>query len=248
MLTRDAVVVLQEKDEGKWEDPGWIAAFDKKSGEENWRDEWEHTCCSYTTPLLIRRGSRAELVNATSGEIVAYDPATGDKLWKAEHGNIQTVPSLVFADDLLCIAGALHDRRLEVYRVPDVAGDKQPESLWTAKRATPNISSPVFYQGKLFTVAEGGVFTAYRPETGELLWQERLDGAKGRYRPSLVAGDGKIYAASDAGLTTVIEVGDGEIRQAAQNRLGEIAMASPAIAGGCLLIRGIKHLYCFGEG
>ena len=46
-------------------------------------------------------------LRAASGEIVAYEPATGEPLWRAEAQNTQPVPSLIVTGDLIAAPGAI---------------------------------------------------------------------------------------------------------------------------------------------
>ena len=75
--------------------------------------------------------------------------------------------------------------------------------------------------------------TAYEAHSGEQVWKQRLDG---EHYASLIAGDGKIYATSTDGCTSVIAA-ESEFKLIAENELGETTYATPAIAGGGLLIR-----------
>jgi outer membrane protein assembly factor BamB len=68
----------------------------------------------------------------------------------------------------------------------------------------------------------------------------------GRYQASLVAGDGKVYFTNLDGVVTVLKVGP-KFDVLAKNSVGETVVASPAIAHGCLFLRGEKHLYCIGN-
>jgi outer membrane protein assembly factor BamB len=105
----------------------------------------------------------------------------------------------------------------------------------------PEVSSPVVYDGKLYTVTLNGIMSCYDAHTGELKWRQRLP--RGQYFSSLVAGDGKVYASSETGVTSVVAA-TSEFKMLAQNDLAEEIYASPAIADGCLLIRTTKSLYC----
>jgi hypothetical protein len=55
--------------------------------------------------------------------------------------------------------------------------------------------------------------------------------------------NGRIFALSEDGDTYVIQAGP-EFKVLGKNPLGEMALASPAIAGGRLLIRTASKLYC----
>ncbi len=244
VLIDGAVVLLQDREEGESPDLGWIAAFDKGTGEQIWRDEWDHTCCSYTTPLLLERsGGGIELVSTTSKEIIGYDPKTGARLWTAPHGTVQPVPSLVTAGDLLCAPGGVHERDMIMYRLTGHGKETAVEPLWKTDKAVPEITTPLLYEGTFFVLTEKGVLAAYDPETGQKKWQGRAP--RGKYWPSMIAGDGKLYATNENGVVAVIAARASGFQLVAENAVGEgIAGATPAIAGGCLLLRTRNHLYC----
>jgi outer membrane protein assembly factor BamB len=61
-----------------------------------------------------------------------------------------------------------------------------------------------------------------------------------------VAGDGKVYIASESGMLFVIEAGP-VLKVLAQNNLQDRIMATPAIAAGTLYVRTEKTLYAFRE-
>jgi outer membrane protein assembly factor BamB len=63
------------------------------------------------------------------------------------------------------------------------------------------------------------------------------------FSASPVAIDGKLYCASEDGDVYVIKAGP-EYELLAKNSIGESIMASPAVSGGKMFIRAIKHLYC----
>ena len=239
ILTDQGVVVMRDR-EGKWEVPGWIGSFDRGSGEPLWRDQWEHTCCSYSTPVLLPRPGGVELVRYDGKEVVAYDPDSGERLWSAEHPSTQTVPSLSWKGDLLVLPGSMHTRKLIFMRLDGSGPETRTEVLAEHRQGVPELASPVLVNGLLFTVTRRGVLSCYDAETGERLWQERL---KGEYVSSLVAGDGKVYATSKAGLTYVV-VAERDFRVLAENEIGGTVLATAAIAGGCLLLRTSGDLVC----
>ena len=60
-----------------------------------------------------------------------------------------------------------------------------------------------------------------------------------------MAGDGKVYFTSKEGVIRVVAAGP-EFRLLAENDMGEQVIASPAISGGEIFVRGQKHLFCVG--
>jgi outer membrane protein assembly factor BamB len=128
---------------------------------------------------------------------------------------------------------------------PGGKGDVTSTHLaWKATRSLPYVCSPVYYQGRLYTVKNGGLSSCYEAKTGKPFYQdERLD-AGGDYYASLIAAGGRIYAASQQGVVTVWEAGD-QLKILARNDVGEQVMATPAVAGNTLYLRTAGHLYAF---
>ena len=114
---------------------------------------------------------------------------------------------------------------------------------WRATRSIPEVPSPLCYDGRLYTIKNGGIIVCRNAATGRELYRRRL-GAGGGYYASPVAGDGKVYTASDQGVVTVVKAGD-RYEFLARNDLGEPIMATPAIVGGTLYVRTEHHLYAF---
>jgi outer membrane protein assembly factor BamB len=76
----------------------------------------------------------------------------------------------------------------------------------------------------------------------------RGGGMGGQDYASPVLADGKLYLTMRSGAIFVLKEGN-EFEQLAMNRLtsaSEDFSATPAVGGGCLLIRSSKHLYCVG--
>ncbi len=61
-----------------------------------------------------------------------------------------------------------------------------------------------------------------------------------------MAGDGKIYFTSEEGDIHVIKAGP-EFEKLAENAMGEICMATPAISSGTLFFRTKGHLVAIGK-
>jgi outer membrane protein assembly factor BamB len=117
---------------------------------------------------------------------------------------------------------------------------------WKHTRGLPYVPSPLFYEGRVYVVKNGGMASCYEAKTGRVLYQEERLGAIGDYYASPVAADGKVYFASQPGVVTVIKAGD-VFHVLAQNDLGEQIMATPAIVDGNAYFRTANYLSAFGE-
>ena len=117
--------------------------------------------------------------------------------------------------------------------------------LWHVRKSIPRTSSPIYYQGHLYLVNDGGLLACLDAKTGKTVKTVRGSG-RGKYFGSAVLGDGKIYCASDRGEVTVIAADPGlEILSFAQ--FEEPIYPSPAISGGRVYLRTETRLFCFGK-
>lgn len=241
VLTRRAVVVARDREDAV-HGAGWLGAFDRRTGDELWRREWIDTCCSYATPLILERGGGEEILFTHAARVTSYDPDSGETLWSQPLKQNQPVTSPTIDGDLLAVfTGADHVRNGAMLRLSGSGRETTVEILWQTRRLIPQVSSPVIYDGLLYTVADNGVMVCYDPPTGKVKWQARLTGSG--FRPSLVAGDGKIYAVDSYGQTSVVAAG-ASFELLAENALDQPSNASPAYGAGCLLLRAGRYLFC----
>ncbi len=115
---------------------------------------------------------------------------------------------------------------------------------WQARKGIPEVPSPLYYNHRIYTIKNGGIVFCRNAKTGKEIYKGRV-GATGGYYSSPIAGDGKVYTASDRGVVTVLKAGD-RLEVLARNDLDEPIMATPAIADGKLYVRTQRHLYAFG--
>ncbi len=125
-------------------------------------------------------------------------------------------------------------------------GKRGTEVVWKHSYGVPECPSPLYYDGNVYMVKNGGIVSCLVAKTGELRYQDKLR-AGGPYYSSPVVGDGKIYAASARGVISVFEPG-GTLNVLARNDLKERIMATPAILDGKIYVRTEQNLYAFGLG
>jgi outer membrane protein assembly factor BamB len=131
---------------------------------------------------------------------------------------------------------------------PGGSGDITKTHLaWKSTRSLPYVSSPLFYKGRLFTVKNGGLVSAYDASNGHPIYQDERTNAPGDYYASAIATDNRVYFTSQNGVVTVIAALDGSPTILAQNKLGEQTMATPAPIENTILYRTATTLYAFGE-
>ena len=124
-------------------------------------------------------------------------------------------------------------------------GDRTAAKGWLFKRSLPEVSSPLFYKGRLYLFKNGGIVTILEPSSGEIISQGRLREALDQYYSSPVAADGHIYyIVSLGGKISVLRAGP-EIEVVATHDLGEDCYATPALAGEEMYVRTTESLYAF---
>jgi len=120
-------------------------------------------------------------------------------------------------------------------------------SAWKATRGLPYVSSPLYYNGQVYIVKDGGMLSCFNARTGEPIFtQERIPDAAGSYYASPVAAAGRIYLASLQGKVTVIKAGGNKPEVLHQAAFGERIAATPALVGDKLYLRTATKLYAFG--
>lgn len=115
--------------------------------------------------------------------------------------------------------------------------------VWEQTKHLPFCASPLYYQGFVFTVKDGGILSSIDAQSGEMVKFARLPTA-GDFFASPVAGNGKVYLVNDEGdLSVVSAVGKWQVLATA--KFGEPVYATPALADGRIYLRTVGHLYCF---
>ena len=116
--------------------------------------------------------------------------------------------------------------------------------VWKNMRQVPFCASPLYLDGLIYTVKDGGFLASLDAHSGELVRRDRLAGS-GNYYSSPVAGDGKIYFADQRGRLSVVQAGR-DWRVLSSSDFAEDVYATPALAAGRIYLRTTEHLYCFG--
>lgn len=116
---------------------------------------------------------------------------------------------------------------------------------WKATRGLPYVPSPLFYDGRVYLIRDGGMMSSFDAKTGAPFYlQERLEAAESYYA-SPVAADGRIYVVSLPGRLSIIKSGGDKPEILHQANFGERVFATPALAGDRLYLRTQTKLYAF---
>jgi len=248
VIYRDLVIIQADIQKDSY-----IAAYDIKSGKLVWKTPREEIS-SWGTPTVYDSKTRPEVITNGSKAIRGYDPMTGKELWRLTPNSEVTTPTPFVAQDLIFVTSGYAPIQ-PIYAIkPGAVGDitlkdgkESSDSIaWSKQRGGPYMPTPVVYGDLLYTCSNQGVLTAYNAKTGERVYQERLGGKGGAFTASPVASDGKLYLSSEDGDIFVVKTGP-KYELLATNPVGEVMMATPAISDGLVIVRGLKHVFAFGE-
>ncbi|MCP5516014.1 MAG: PQQ-binding-like beta-propeller repeat protein [Verrucomicrobiales bacterium] len=231
-------------------DAQYVTALDKATGKAVWRTERPpidvgspNLKKSFSTPLLVRADGKTQLIAPGAHWVVAYDPRTGNEIWRVNHGrgfSIGTCPS--FTRGLTVIGtGCMRADMLAI--AVDGRGDVTEDHVrWRTPRQVPVMSSPVAVGAELYWVSDRGVASCVDAGTGENCWQERLGED---HLASPLFAEGRIYFFGQQGAATVVRAGRA-FEPLATNRIEGTVIATPAVTDGRILLRTDTHLYAIG--
>lgn len=240
-LSGDMLIVNWDHEAGSF-----VVGLDKRTGKEKWRTARPGEVTSWSTPLVVEREGRRQVVIAATGSIRSYDTETGEALWWTDGLSTNVVASPVASDGMLIAGSSYEIRIMKAIRLDGAKGNLTGTDrvAWTRERDTPYVPSPLLHEGRLYFFKHyQGILTCIDAASGETIYgPARLPGISDAYA-SPVAADGRIYITSLDGATLVMSAGR-DPKTLAVNHLDEGFSASPALVEGDLLLRGRKFLYC----
>jgi outer membrane protein assembly factor BamB len=243
----DLVIVQCDMQEGSF-----VLAADIRTGKTVWKTPRQELP-SWGTPTVVETASgRPELVTNASNFIRAYDPATGEELWRLGGSSKITAPTPIFSDGLIFVSsGRAPERPIFAIR-PGRRGDLTLQGAdgsrpvaWHKTGRGSYMPTPLAYRRHLYVLGNQGLLDAYDVATGADVYRQRISHGGSGFSASPVAADGRLFLSSEDGDIFVVSAGP-QFALAGRFPMGEPLMATPAIAGGSLYIRGEKRLYAIG--
>ena len=225
----------------------YLVALDKLTGKTVWKrdrnivydnkdsDYWK----AYSTPALIPVGSSLQLVSPSAGATIAYDPKTGEEIWRVRSGGMNAAALPLFGNGLVYAATAGGGYQLFAVR-PDGHGDvTDTHVVWKFDKNVPSRPSQILVGSRLFMISDNGMISCVDAGTGQAVWQKRHGGA---FSASPLLAEGRIYFFGEDGEIPVIAAAD-NYQLLATDHLESGFMASPAVYNNSLILRTRTHLY-----
>ncbi len=250
------------------EEKSFLAAFDTKTGKEVWKVERREKS-GWATPFVWKTKDRTDVVVAGAQAIRGYSPVDGKVVWTLDVGGGQSSASPTGDAERLYVgvgqgggggpggpkggggggrtAGTLFAVKAGAKGdITPKAGETSSEGVaWAASRAWPAASSPLVYDGFVYTLdRNGGTISCFDAKTGKAAYTKERIPSAGAFWASPWAADGHVFCLDETGATHVLKAGS-EFDLVRVNKLGrDTYWASPAAASGALFIRSVDALYC----
>ena len=237
-------------------DVRYIVALDKSTGKLVWRTErpakpYEQLPQigkkAYITPLIVNVKGRDLLISNGSAVCCAYDPLTGEEVWRVVRGAESTVPMPVaekgtvyfYTGSMVDPEGGTFTELLAVN--PDGKGDITATNILWKKhddQTQTQISTPLIKDGLIYTIISKNIFMCIDAATGKEIWSERL---KANFNASPVFVNGNIWCFSVKGEAFAVKAGR-EYKVIARNQMDSGIWATPAFLRNSVILRTEKYL------
>ena len=241
-LYGDALVVNWDH-----EDDSFIAAFDKRTGEELWRTPRDEGT-SWATPLIAPVGDGHQVIIAATSASRSYDLESGELLWTLAGMSTTPIPSPIHVDGVAYLMSGFRSSNLQAVRLAGARGDlaQSDNLIWSHQRNTSYVPSPLIYGDYVYFLRlNSGVLSCLDAKTGKVYYEGQRLGMRSIYS-SPVGVAGRVYLTSRSGVTKVFKLGP-TFEEIATSQLDDGFDATAAIVGDEIYLRGMESLYCISE-
>jgi len=246
VLHRDRIYIVNDN-----EKHSFLAALYKETGEPIWsvdRDEKSN----WATPFVWENELRTEIVTCGKKKVRSYD-LDGKLLWELGDMSSIVIPTPFARHGLLYVCSGYVLAQLQpIYAIrPGAKGDitlkkdqtKNEFVAWSTKKGGPYNPSPLIYGDNLYVLYDMGRISCYEARTGKAVYEKvHIGPGANAFTASPWAADGKIFCLSEDGDTYVIQAGP-KFALLGKNSLNEMALATPAVVQGSLIVRTQSKVY-----
>ena len=256
VLTKDFVIMAMMHS-----GDSWVAAFEKETGKLAWKVDRNFETPregdqGYATPVLIDFQDKPALLVYGAEHLTIHDVTDGKLLWQCGGFNPEkselwpTIAMPVVVDDVAVVAAGRNDRKLPLlYGVKlDGSGDvSETNIIWKRDDIGTFVPCPAVWEGKVYLVRDQGEVECLNAADGTSFWRERFAKHRSKYYSSPLIAGGLLYCSREDGAVFVVDIRDGEFKLLAEAELKESVIASMVPLDKKVLVRSVKHLYCFGK-
>jgi outer membrane protein assembly factor BamB len=214
-----------------------VVALNKKDGALIWKSQSDRS--GYSSGIPVEIGGKTQVVFFTHTRAIGLDLETGKLLWdypKAAN-NVANAATPVVRGNRVWISSDYGNGGGLVEIKPTGATE-----VYFTREMRNHHSSSVLIGDHLYGFS-GGILTAMKFDTGEVVWRDRSVG-----KGSLVFADGHLYALSENGVVGLIEATPAGYKEKGRFRIPQENLptwAHPVVAGGRLYLRDQDIIYAY---
>lgn len=244
---RDGKVYTEDPEQQKWK--ACFVGLDARTGRQVWKTELPNCLNTFSTPVVhqLKNGKKEFICANNASGVMGIDVATGGINWQHNPGyNQRSLGSGVLSDDFYFCTFGTGGGVKEIAALDLKSGKPAPVSFDIPK-GLPYVPSPLVIGQHMYLLGDGGILRCVEFKTGKVIYEERLEGTRGsaKFFSSPVAGDGKIFCASQQGDLIVIKAGP-KFEKLGVSALDGAVNSVPAIGDKRLFVRTANSLYCIG--
>jgi outer membrane protein assembly factor BamB len=239
----------------------YIVALDKTSGKIVWRSDrptepYERLTVigrkAYITPVIINVKGRDMLISNGSSLCQAFDPGTGEEIWRVIGGAESTIAMPITEKGVLYWYNGYEidsdgTKFIELLAVnPDGKGDITGTNVLWKKRddmSRNHCLTPVIKDGLIYTITTRNILMCIDAATGKEIWSTRVTS---NYDASPIYLNGNIWFFSVKGEVMTIKAGR-KYEVVAQNQMDSPIWATPAFLRNTVILRTEKYLCRIGK-
>ncbi len=238
------------------EGESFLVAFDKASGQPNWKTARNYECRretdqSYTTPIVVGDPGNETIVTWGADHLTGHRAADGKLLWQCGGFNpkneamwrVIATPAITNNIALVPYGRAKHLAAVKIGGEGDIT---EKARLWEKEGFGADVPSPAAKDGTFYLLTDNGWLHALDAATGEAHWEGRLPRSSSKYYASPVMAGEMLYAAREDGMIFTVHVKKDGFTVSGENDMGERIIATPIPIQNQLIIRGAEHLFCIG--
>lgn len=245
MLYKDMVIVTHDHIAN-----GAVIALNKSNGKQRWKiaRKGADNGTSYGVPVIYKDASgQDQLIVASKGNgVTAINPDNGKQIWElSKLMKLRSVAGPVIGDNILFAQCGSGGGGKGFVAVEPGSNASKAKLKWQSTRGIPYVPTPLFIDGYLYYITDGGHAACINPSDGAVLWMERIAEKLGFFG-SPVCVNGHIYAIAKDGRCVVIKASPKKFELVSVNVLGESSYATPAVANGKMYLRTLTGIVCIG--
>jgi outer membrane protein assembly factor BamB len=239
IIVGDNLIVTYEQD-----GPSSVVALDRKTGREVWKTERDTNLAAYATPIVVTDTEGSQIIVSSKAGLASLDPVTGQTLWSEPCFAARCVGSPTAAGTNILASCGEGGRGLKLVCLNTHRTLSAGESriLWELTKTIPYCPTSVVVQNLVFMLLDNGVARCIKADTGEEVWTERL---LSKVTSSPIQVGGRIVAVSETGQVAIFAAEE-KFHLLGQGQLDDEFLATPAMAGDRMLLRGRHFLWCIG--